>query len=400
MTYQPSYTILKKYADVLVKFALRSGEWIKPGEVVLIEIPESAKPMLIPLQKSVLEAWWHPIIEYIPEWIMRDFFEDASDEQINFWAKKRSLWTIEDITHRIRIIAEADKHELKSIDSRKLMARVKARKNMVDAMFAKENEWRLTWTLCLYGTESMAQEAWLTLEEYWQEIENACFLDFEDPIAKWQEVFAQVEQTKEKLTTLPIEKVHIVWEDVDLHVQIWTNRQWLWWSGRNIPSFEVFTSPDWRWTNWRIRFSEPLYRYGSLITWIELHFENGIITKASAKENEQMLLDMIAVEWANKIWEFSLTDRRTSRITKFMAETLYDENVWWPYGNTHIAIGMAYKDAYKWNVASTQTEEWEAMWFNDSAVHTDIVSTSNRTVTATLSDGSEIVIYTNWEFVI
>jgi aminopeptidase len=70
-----------------------------------------------------------------------------------------------------------------------------------------------------------------------------------------------------------------------------------------------------------------LYQYGAFIKGIELHFENGLITKALAAENEQMLLDMIAVENANKIGEFSLTDRRTSRITKFMAETLYDENV-------------------------------------------------------------------------
>jgi aminopeptidase len=83
-----------------------------------------------------------------------------------------------------------------------------------------------------------------------------------------------------------------------------------------------------------------------------------------------------------------------------MAETLYDENVWWPYGNTHIAIGSAYKDALRTDPSLPTKEDRENRWFNDSAVHTDIVSTTNRTVTATLSDGSELVIYKDGEFVV
>ena len=51
------------------------------------------------------------------------------------------------------------------------------------------------------------------------------------------------------------------------------------------------------------------------------------MTKASAKTNESVLLDMIAQDNANKVGEYSLTDSRLSRITKFMGETLYDENV-------------------------------------------------------------------------
>lgn len=49
---------------------------------------------------------------------------------------------------------------------------------------------------------------------------------------------------------------------------------------------------------------------------------------------------MIAVENANKLGEVSLTDHRMSRITKFMADTLFDENVGGRYGNTHIAVGQ------------------------------------------------------------
>jgi hypothetical protein len=104
---------------------------------------------------------------------------------------------------------------------------------------------------------------------------------------------------------------------------------------------------------------------------------------------------MVATENADKVGEFSLTDRRFSRITKFMAETLYDENVGGPFGNTHIALGKSYHDCYAGDPASVVTpEEWERLGFNESSVHTDIVSTTDRTVTATAAPtASEQVIY-------
>ena len=55
---------------------------------------------------------------------------------------------------------------------------------------------------------------------------------------------------------------------------------------------------------------------------------------------------MIAQDNADKVGEFSLTDRRHSRITKFMATTLFDENMGGEFGNTHIALGNAYKDSF------------------------------------------------------
>ncbi len=122
--------------------------------------------------------------------------------------------------------------------------------------------------------------------------------------------------------------------------------------------------------------------------------------KATATENEKLLKEMIAQKDADKAGEFSLTDRRLSRITKFMGETLYDENVGGPFGNTHIALGMAYKDAYTGDVANTTQEAWERLGYNDSVIHTDMMSTTDRTVTATLQDGSEKVIYRNGEFII
>jgi len=81
-----------------------------------------------------------------------------------------------------------------------------------------------------------------------------------------------------------------------------------------------------------------------------------------------------------------------------MGETLYDENMWGPEGNTHIAIGSAYNETFTGDAGKLTETDLADLWFNQSAEHTDIISTVRRTVTATLSDGTQKVIYQNGQF--
>jgi aminopeptidase len=200
---------------------------------------------------------------------------------------------------------------------------------------------------------------------------------------------------------LEIEQLHIQGDDVDLIIKIGVNRKWLSGGGKNIPSFEIFTSPDWRGTNGHIYFNQPLYYSGKRIAGVALLFENGLVVESSATENEDALKEMIAQENADKVGEFSLTDKRHSRITKFMATTLYDENTGGEWGNTHIALGNAYKDTYPGDIGAIGEEHWIEMGYNQCPkVHTDIVSTTNRTVTATLPGGIEKIIYKDGQFML
>jgi aminopeptidase len=245
----------------------------------------------------------------------------------------------------------------------------------------------------------MADEAGLSLKEYWEQIIEACYLREDDPVAKWKRVQAEIEEIKDKLDALPIDTLHIKGDDVDLHIKIGEHRKWLSGGGKNIPSFEIFTSPDWRGTNGSIRFNQPLYYSGKRIAGVSLRFENGIVVESSATENQDALKEMIAQENADKVGEFSLTDKRHSRITKFMATTLFDENMGGEFGNTHIALGNAYKDTFTGDMATVSDEQWAEMGYNSCPkVHTDIISTTNRTVTAILRDGSEKTIYRNGQF--
>lgn len=398
MSYQPSEELLEKYADVMINFALNGGEGVKRGEVVQLRVSEVAKPLLVALRRAVLKAGAHPIIFYTPDDFAREHYELASDEQLSFFPKKFLKGLVDEIDHTVAVLSETDKKELDGIDSGKIMAAQKALKPYMDWRREKEGTGEYTWTLCMYGTQAMADEVDLSLEEYWDEIVKACYLDDPQPAAKWKALYKDLYEYKDRLDALPIEKLHIEAPDTDLWITIGDNRKWLGGSGRNIPSFELFISPDWRGTEGKIQFTEPLYRYGNLIKDAYLEFKDGRVVKATASSGEAILKEMIAVENADKVGEFSLTDRRFSRITKFMGETLFDENVGGENGNTHIAVGAAYRDSYTGDQSNVSEEEWESMGYNNSVVHTDIVATSNRVVTAYLKDGSNRVIYQDGEY--
>ena len=403
MTYTPPQQILERYASVLIDFALGGGEGIKPGEVVRVTSPECAKPLYMELLKAVWRAGGNVIGGYYPDEEQRAggslaFYAIASEEQISHLPGKYMKGLVDEMDHQVSVIADSDPHALEAVDPSRIMRRGETMRPVMDWRGEKENDGRFSWTLGHYGTQAMADEAGMSLEEYWEQIIHACFLDEEDPIARWREVGRQLEDARESLDALDIERVHVEGEDVDLWVTIGEKRRWLGGRGRNIPSFELFTSPDWRGTEGWISFNQPLYHYGKLISGIRLEFADGVVTKATAEENEETLKEMIATPGADRVGEFSLTDKRFSRITRFMAQTLYDENVGGPFGNTHVAVGRAYQDALDGDPAVLDPQEWERLGFNNSSVHTDIVSTSDRVVTAQLRGGEERVIYRNGEF--
>ena len=405
MSYTPSKKILDKYADVLVKCALNGGSGIKKGEVVLLQVHECAKPMLFALRNAVLRAGGHTITHFFPDGdsrysYAREFYDIASEEQLKFFPEKLLKGRIEQIDHSIYILSDYKKYELKGIEPKKILATQTAFFPYRKWSEEKENKGKYTWVIALYGTPAMAKDVGLTEKEYWGEIIKACYLNEKNPTNKWKSIMSSIHLLKKKLNALKIKKLHIVSKGTDLWVGIGKNRKWLGGRGRNIPSFEVFISPDFRETQGHISFNKPLYHYGNRIDGIKLWFKNGHIIKATAKKNAKLLKEMIAQKGANMVGEYSLTDARMSKITKFMGTTLFDENVGGREGNTHIAIGNAYKDSYIGDPSKVPSAKWKKMGFNESPIHTDIISTERRIVTAVLPNGRERVIYKNGMFLL
>ncbi len=403
-TYVPSDKVLEGYANVFTHYALNGGDGIRPGEVVRVSLPEFALPLYLPLQAALVKAGGNMQLDFKPNGADRQLLELGNEQQLTFFQAQVQQEIAKELDHTISIRGEYDPHELEGFDPQLILSlRAAQRKIFLQWLYPKEQLGKFSWTLGLYGTPAMAAEVGMSIEEYWGHIIAACFLDEQDPVAQWRQVKNEIERVKQRLNQLEIDRLHVESEDgIDLWITVGQQRRWLGGSGRNIPSYEVFTSPDWRGTEGVIVYNQPLYYNGSVITGIRLKFEHGEVVEASATQNEPLLLAMLAKPNANKIGEFSLTDKRISRILVPMGNTLYDENMGGPYGNTHLAVGKCYTEAYTGDAGTTPVAELLALGFNDPSceVHTDMISTTNRTVTAIWPDRPSKVIYSEGQIVV
>jgi aminopeptidase len=255
------------------------------------------------------------------------------------------------------------------------------------------------WTLCVYPTKAYAEAAGMSIEEFKQQVVKACFLNEDKPFERWVSIFNEAEKVKSWLNGLDVETLHLTSESMDLTVTPGKDRRWLGVSGHNIPSFEIFLSPDWRGTTGTYYADQPSFRSGNYVEGVRLQFENGKVVESDAKEGAEFVRKQLAMdEGACRLGEFSLTDRRFSQIDRFMANTLFDENFGGEYGNCHVAVGASYADTYAGDQNALDEAKKQELGFNDSALHWDLVNTEPKTVTATLKDGSTVLIYENGEF--
>lgn len=406
MIYCPSDRILRKYAELLVHFALGGGKGIKKGDTIYIQAHEIARPLFDQIRIAIIRSGGHYISGYMPDYttgkpddVFPGFFELASEAQISHINKTYYRGLVKAVDHFLIILSDPYVGILEKTDPKKIVLRRKAFKPFMDWRNQKEYENKLTWTLALYATQSLADQSGMSLEEYWNHIIAACYLNEPDPISEWKRIFQQIEKIKKTLNELCINRLFIKGEKIDLTVQIGKGRVWLGGGGRNIPSYEVFTSPDWRGTEGYVEFDQPLFGYGKKIEGIRLEFRKGRVISYSARVNESLLKEIIEADsGSNAIGEFSLTDKRLSRVMKFMADTLYDENRGGEWGNMHIALGMAYKDAYGKNPSRASQSTWRKLGYNESVIHSDIVLTQPITVTAELPSGEMRVIYREGKF--
>ena len=399
-SYTPPQPIINNYADVLVNYALNSGQGVKKNEVVQCSVPDIAKPLALAVQNSLLKAGAHPMVRLIPTEFDHDFFSLASDAQLQFFPKDFTQARVKLIDHSISIIADPKPFELKSINPQKIVLSRDSKRLYRDWLNEKEAQGKFTWTAALWGVEAKAKLVGLSLKAYWQQIIKACFLDSPNPVGEWRRISALQNKILAKLNQLNIEYLTVKGPDVELKVSLGADRIWQGGSGRNIPSFECFTSPDWRGVEGWMRYNQPVYRYGNVIQETRFEFKRGRLVKARAKRGNSLLQEMLKSPNADKTGEFSLTDKRMSRITHPMAEILYDENIGGPFGNSHLAIGMAYQSCLRGDQTKLSKKDWADRGFNDSAEHTDFISTTDRMVTAKLINGSELVIYREGQFVI
>jgi len=391
---------LEKYAAVMYwgLCTARKKKFAK-YENVLLRYDAPARPLAEAVYRLMLKERLNVIARCGAGMsIERDFYEFGDNRQVSFInAGEKEL--MGSLNGYMVLLAPESLTHLKGVDSRKIGAAAVARKPIRDIMDKREAAGKFSWTLCSYPTQACAESAGLSLNAYAGQIRKACFLGEKNPVAKWNEIARRSAEIKKWLNALKAERIHLESDGCDLEIVMGEKRQFLGGSGHNIPSFEIFTSPDWRGARGTYFCDLPSYRSGNRVSGIKLEFQNGKVVKASAKEGQDFLRSILAIDLgARGIGEFSLTDRRFSRIDKFMANTLFDENFGGRYGNSHIAVGAAYLDAFAGKVSSVTPAKRKALGFNESSVHWDLVNTQNKRVTFALKGGKTVTVYEGGEF--
>ncbi|GBR74420.1 peptidase M29 [Candidatus Termititenax aidoneus] len=387
--------LLDKYAEVLLwGLTTAHQKKYKPYDTILLRWELPALPLAEKVYAKLVRQKLNVITRAVVSPEMEHSFYQYSDSRQRKFVARGEQELYENLHGNIFISAPDSLTHLKDIDPKKMGETAVARKFLREIAERREERGTYAWTLCTYPTRELAAKARMSLPEYTKQIIKACYLNEKDPVRKWQETLRLATEIKKWLNALPVKTFHIESAHTDLTILYGEKRRFMGVSGHNIPSFELFTSPDWRGTQGRYYANLPSYRGGNYVEGIDLTFSKGSAVKIRAKKGEEYVQKTLRLDkQANKIGEFSLTDKRFSKIDKFMADILFDENFGGASGNCHIAVGAAYSDTYAGNPKNLTKKLKAQLGFNDSALHWDLINTEQKTVTATLQNGKKVLIY-------
>ena len=388
---------LEKYADVLL-WGLKTARSrkFKKNDVVLIRYNMPAIRLAEILFAKLLDMGIHPVQRINPSVDMeKSFFERSNTQQIVFQTPgEKELF--KHLNGSIFLHAPESITHLSHIDPKKIGKAAVARKYLRDILDTRDQAGDFGWTLCTFPTKEQARHAKLSMKAYADQIVAACFLNKSSPVSHWQTIYKNATSVKRWLNRMKVNFYHIESENIDLIITPGEKRKWIGISGHNIPSFELFLSPDWRGTRGTYYANQPSFRSGNYVKGVQLEFKKGGVVKIQAQKGEDFVVKQLSMDkGANKLGEFSLTDKRFSRINTFMANTLFDENYGGKYGNCHVALGSSYADTYHGNPKQLTRKKKKALGFNDTALHWDLVNTEKKSVVAQLASGKKLTIYEN-----
>ncbi|GIM90243.1 aminopeptidase [Paractinoplanes toevensis] len=388
---------IERLADLVV----RAGVNVQPGQGVVVD-SDTAN---LEIARAVVEAAYQAgagwvEVNFTDGPIQRSAVDHASLEELTAsrpWALARfAEWRAAGVAS-IGLVGDSDPHLFDGADPVRVAARrhdeARARR---DALFGG-----MRWSLVAAPNPGWAKQVFgePDMDRLWAAVSTAMRLDSADPAAEWQARSATLGARAKQLDALELTEVHYIGEGTDLTVGLLPHTRWT--GGGmidadgipylpNLPTEEVFTSPDRRRADGTIRVSRPMVIAGQQITGLRVTFKNGRITEVWADEGGDVIRAQIdADEGARFLGEVSLVDR-DSRIAKagiVFHNTLYDENA-----GCHVAWGQSFPWSVEGGMAMT-TEQRAAVGLNQSGVHTDVViGGDGMTVTGTGPGGTVDII--------
>ncbi|MGZ8692631.1 MAG: aminopeptidase [Gaiellaceae bacterium] len=370
---------LDRYARLAVEVGANVGE----GQVVWV----TALPDHAPLARAVARCAYargaHYVdVEYTDQYARRARIEYADEETLGWtppWVLTKVDYVAEQRGAPISIVGDPEPELLADLDGTRVG---KARMRELAERYLKAMNQRLiNWTIVAYPNEGWATTVFgePDVERLWDAVVSATRLDEPDPVEAWRVHIEKLVERAELMNERGFESLRFRGPGTDLSVGLTPRTRWLsavdeTVDGRrhvaNMPTEEIFTSPDARRTEGVVRSTKPLAVTGAIVRDLELRFEGGRAVEVNASSGADVIREqMRSDEGATRLGEVSLVDgdSRIGRSGLVFLNTLFDENA-----TCHIAYGSAFLEAIEGGAGASEAELAE-LGFNDSTIHTDFM---------------------------
>lgn len=363
--------IWQKYAKVLVEYSTD----VQKGDIVIIRAESQAQPLVKAVYEEVLKKGANPICKISLPGIAESYFKYASNEQLEY-LDPFSLNEYKTAHKFISIGAPYNTKNMAKVDPEKLAKRSSANKPLSKTLLERAAKGELSWVICDFPTEALAQEGKMSLDDYTEFLFNACHLYENDPVSKWKEIGKKQDKLVEYLNKTS--KIRYVGEKTDLTFST-EGRKWISCCGlNNFPDGEIFTSPVEDSAEGEIYFDFPQIYRGNEAKGVWVRLEKGKVVEAKAESGEDFFKKMITQdEGASFVGEIAIgTNKEIQQIT---GNILFDEKIG---GSIHMALGASYP---------------EAGGKNESGLHWDLIKNMKNGGKIYADD---ILIYENGDFLI
>ena len=373
--------IMKTYANL----AVRVGVNLQRGQYLMIQAKLEHVPLVRALTEAAYEAGARYVgVVYYDDHVRRAMIEHAGDEELS-WTPPHLLAAGKYLDEvggaKIAVVGDAEPKLMSDLDP----ARVgKARMvELSNLSMSQINRRAVNWTIVACPNSGWAEAALGTpdVDALWDAVARATRLYDEDPVASW---WAQVQRLSERASAVnkhEFDAVHFSGPGTDLTIGLHDDGRWV--SGDfstatgirhvpNLPTEEVFTTPDYRRVDGTVAATRPLQlsAEGVTVEDLKVTFEGGRAVEVTASAGGEVVEAQMAVDaGAARLGEVALVDEDSAvgRTEMTFNSTLFDENA-----TSHIAYGAAYSFCVE-GAAGLSKDELLARGINDSSVHTDFM---------------------------
>lgn len=367
----------------LAQLAVGAGANVQKGQ--LVEVVASSldhAPLLRAIVRAAYEAGARYVeARYVDQHVRKAMIELADEEVLSWsppWVVDRIKTFGEEGAAQISIAGDPEPDLLGDLDQARVgKARpIEAVKTYLELVSGR----KLAWTIVPYPNEGWAETIFgePDVERLWEAVEFALRLDDDDPAAAWKARMDELEARAAQLNERRFDAIRLRGEGTDLTVGLlpqakWAAARFTTTSGSvhipNLPTEEVFTTPDCRRTEGHVRSTKPLSLQGTLVRDLEMRFEGGRIVDVDASTGADVIRTQVATDdGAARLGELALVDgsSRVGQTGIVFWDTLFDENA-----TCHIAYGNHVAPNVLDDVPSP--EDGEAGGINFSVVHTDFM---------------------------